>query len=116
MTMNVLLVTGHIRDADFIEHELRKTAPHIHIVISPTCDDALARAASSERADAVLLDLLPTGGEDLRLIERLRDLDPPPAIIVMSGPADPDPPLGALKAGADDYIVKRPNFVRSLPG
>jgi len=115
MTMNVLYVTGRLSNADFIEHELGKIAPHIRIDVSPACDDLLARVAIPGRYDAVLLDPVHPGDEDLRQIARIREQRLPLAIIVMTGPEDEDPPLQALQAGADDYIVKRPHFVVSMP-
>jgi DNA-binding response OmpR family regulator len=115
MTMNVLYVTGRLSDADFIEHELGKIAPHIRIDVSPTCDDVLARVAVPGRYDAVLLDPVLPGGESLRQIARIREHRLPLAIVVMTGPYDEDPPLQVLQAGADDYIVRRPHFVDSIP-
>jgi DNA-binding response OmpR family regulator len=115
MTMNVLYVTGHLSDADFIEHELGKIAPHIRIDVSPTYDDVLALVAMPGRYDAVLLDPVLPGGEGLRLIARIREHKLPLAVVAMTGPADEDPPLQVLQAGADDYIVKRPHFVDSIP-
>jgi DNA-binding response OmpR family regulator len=115
MTMNVLYVTAHLSDAVFIEHELAKIAPHIRIDVFPTCDDVLARAAVPGHYDAVLIDPVLPGSESLQLITRIRERRLPLAIVVMTGPADPNPPLQALEAGADDYIIKRPHFVERMP-
>ena len=111
--MNVLYVTRHLSDADFVEHELRKIAPHIHIDVSPRNADALARISAPGNYDAVLLDPLLPGGENL--IACIREQKMPLAVIVVIGAADGTPPLEMLQAGADDYIVKRPHFVDVLP-
>ncbi|MBP1623427.1 MAG: response regulator receiver modulated diguanylate cyclase/phosphodiesterase with sensor(s), partial [Acidobacteria bacterium] len=114
--MNVLFVTAHIRDADFIEHELRKITTTIHIDFSPRIDDAMTRLAVAGRYDAVLLDpVLPGGGEDLGLIACLREQDLPLPVIVLVGAAVKETPLKVLEAGADDYLVKKPNFLQLLP-
>jgi DNA-binding response OmpR family regulator len=115
MTMNVLYVTGHLSDVDFIEHELGKIAPEIRIDVSPTYDDVLARVAIPGRYDAVLIDPVLPGGEGLRLIARIQERKLPLAVVVMTGPAAGNPPVQVLEAGADDYVVKRPHFVDSIP-
>jgi DNA-binding response OmpR family regulator len=112
--MNVLYLTEHISHADFLGHELEKLAPHIRLDVSPRVDDALARAATPGRYDAVLLDPIIQGTESLSVIVRIRQQDLPLAVIVLTGPADADPPVKMLEAGADDYVVKRPNFVKNL--
>ncbi|MGD0309083.1 MAG: hypothetical protein ABSC02_07315 [Acidobacteriota bacterium] len=111
--MNVLYIAGHLSDADFVEHELSKIAPHIHIDVSPRNADALTRISAAGKYDAVLLDPLLPGGENL--IACIREQKMPLAVIVMTGAADGTPPLEMLRAGADDYIVKRPHFVDVLP-
>jgi DNA-binding response OmpR family regulator len=112
--MNVLYLTEHLSHADFLEHELGKIAPHIRIDVSPKIDDALARVATTGRYDAVLLDPVVHGAESLSLIANIRQQDLPLAVVALTGPADEDPPLKMLDAGADDYVVKRPNFVKNL--
>lgn len=113
--MNVLYLTGHLWDADFVEHELGKIAPHIHVDVSPKHDDALERIVVPGRYDAVLLDPALPGGESLALIARIRERDLPLAVVVMVSHNGEDPPLRMLEAGADDYVVKRPHFVKNLP-
>lgn len=113
--MNVLYVTGYLRDADFLERELRKVAPQIRIEVSPGDDDALARLATPGRFDVVLIDPAHPGSESLSIIPRLRERELPLPVVVMVSAADEDTPLHVLEAGADDYIVKRPQFIKSLP-
>jgi len=112
--MNILYLTEHLSHADFLEHELGKLAPHIHLDVSPKVDDALARVALPDRYEALLLDPVIQGNETLNLIAQIRRQDMPLAVIVLTGPADEDPPARLLEAGADDYVVKRPNFVKNL--
>jgi DNA-binding response OmpR family regulator len=112
--MNVLYLTEHISHADFLGHELEKLAPHIRLDVSPRVDDALARAATPGRYDALLLDPIIQGTESLGVIAHIRQQDLPLAVVVLTGPADADPPVKMLEAGADDYVVKRPNFVKNL--
>jgi two-component system, OmpR family, KDP operon response regulator KdpE len=73
-------------------------------MVARTGREGLALAAS-RRPDAVILDLgLPDfGGTDF-IVELRRWYLPP--IIVMSGRASPGDKIGALDAGADDYVTK----------
>jgi PAS domain S-box-containing protein len=112
--MNVLYVTGHPSDAQFMEHELCKSAPHIHVEVSPNCNDALMRVVTPGHYDALLLD--PTVlNESLSLIGCIRNSNLPMAIIALTNPTGEEPPLKILVAGADDYVVRRPSYMKSLP-
>jgi PAS domain S-box-containing protein len=112
--MNLLYVTGNLSHADYLEHELGKIAPHIHLDVSPGNQDVLGRLSAPGRYDAVLVDSAISGADSQDLIARIRQKNLPVAIIAMAGPSDEDPPLKLLDAGADDYLIKKPNFVKSL--
>jgi DNA-binding response OmpR family regulator len=113
--MNVLYVTGQLWDADFLEHELHKIAPNIHLDVAPRLEDALARISVAGRYDVLLLDsALPTD-ESQSLIAQVREQGLPITVVALVPATGEDPPLAMLEAGADDYLVKRPNFTKSLP-
>jgi len=112
--MKVLYLTEHLSHADFLEHELRKLAPNIRLDVSPRIEDALARASTPGRYNAVLIDPIIRGTDGASTIARLRGQDPQLAVVAMTGPADEDPPFKLLDAGADDYVVKGPHFVKNL--
>jgi DNA-binding response OmpR family regulator len=113
--MKVLCVTGNITQADHLERELGKIAPQIQIDVSPTIDDALARLSAPGSYDAVLLDAVINGGDGIPLITHIRQQSLPLTVIIMTGPSSEDPPFGLLDAGADDYVLRKPNYVRNLP-
>jgi DNA-binding NarL/FixJ family response regulator len=56
--------------------------------------------------DLVLLDLMLPNGEGLALVREVRALVPDKALVVVTGLTDKEIAIGALKAMADEYIVK----------
>ena len=113
--MKILYVTGHLRDADYIEHELHRLMPDSRMDVSPTVEDALHRLSEPEQYDAVLADAVLPDGDALRLIVHIRQRNLRLAVLVLIGTNDENPPLRALEAGADDYLLKRQNYVSRLP-
>lgn len=71
---------------------------------------ALARAASY---DVVLLDINMPGMDGLETCRRLRSLFPRIAILMLTVRESEDDKVGALEAGADDYVTK-PFHIREL--
>ncbi len=114
--MKILHITASLRDADFIEHELAAIAPDFRVAVSPTVQDAAARLEPPGAFDAILLDMQLPDGDPTGIITHVRQKGFPLAVVVMLGSGIKEPPMEALKAGANDYIVKRPGFVGQLPG
>jgi PAS domain S-box-containing protein len=71
------------------------------------------RALEDEAFDVVILDLTLPDGSGLELLRVLRELEPPPHVMVLSGAGSESDRVRALELGADDYVVK-PFFVREL--
>ena len=112
--MRVLCVTADLRTADFIEHELKSAAPAHRFEVVPRIDDALQRFEGAQEHDVVLLDTDVSSEDSLRLISALRGRRLPVAIILLVSSLQKDPPLQALEAGADNYVVKRANYTDRL--
>ena len=74
------------------------------VATAPTGRDALAEA-ERRPPDAVLLDLGLPDLDGTQVIRRLRGWSTAP-VIVLSGRAGPGDKIGALDAGADDYVTK----------
>lgn len=112
--MRVLYVEDSSSDADLAKRMFARNAPHITLEIAPSL--ATARASLEHAAfDVVLLDLgLPDGG-GIELLSELHELKPSPAVVVLTGSGEQDAALAALKAGADDYVTKRDDYLVGLP-
>ena len=114
MNMKILYVEDDPQDADLTRRELSRTAPHITLDIAVTRKEALAHLQGESNYDLVLTDLrLPDGG-GFDLLAYVRDHSLPSAVVVITGQGDEETAVAALKAGADDYIVKKQDYLSRL--
>jgi CheY-like chemotaxis protein len=104
--LSILLIEDEPDAARLIEHVLSKAAGEA-VTVEWACDlrSGLARLAEMQ-FQAVLLDLdLPDStGFDTFASVRQKALEP--AVIVLTGAEDEDLALQAVRAGADDYLLK----------
>ena len=115
--MRILYVEDDQRDADLALRQLRRTTPDWRVEIVGSLAGAAARLnrLNTESLDLVLTDVGLPDGDGLSLLRHIRDLALPLAVVVITGTDDEETAVAALKAGADDYIVKRKNYLASLP-
>jgi diguanylate cyclase (GGDEF)-like protein/PAS domain S-box-containing protein len=130
--MKVLYLEDNAQDADLVRVELRKRAPDIEVDVVPTLAAALAQlerfqeaygtrlaspvSASTEtsRYDLVLTDLDLPDGSGETLLARVRSQQLPLPVVVLTGSGNEEILLALLRAGADDYIIKRNDFLSTL--
>src|ERR1044071_2570602 len=115
--MKVLYVEDNPHDADLAMRQLLKAAPHFQLEIVTTLSEASARL---ERLDTAPLDLVLTGvrlpdGDGLVLLAQIRARALSLAVVVITGTGDEETAVAALKAGADDYVTKRKDYLERLP-
>src|SRR5262249_8925071 len=65
--------------------------------------------------DLVLVDVHLRESSGLSLLKRIRENALPLAVVVITGMGDEETAVAALKARADDYIVKRKAYLDRLP-
>jgi PAS domain S-box-containing protein len=79
--------------------------------------DALARLQhiDSDPIDLVLTDMHLRDGDGLSLLNHIRENALPVAVVIVTGVGDEDTAVAALKARADDYVVKKKGYLERLP-
>src|SRR5919205_1896118 len=115
--MKVLYVEDDPRDADLTVRTLVRTAPHLTIETVSSIGEALLRLEriNSEPLDLVLTDIRLRDGDGVSLLNHIRENSLPLAVVIVTGMGDEDTAVAALKARADDYIVKRKGYLDRLP-
>ncbi len=83
---------------------------------APTLEAACSALEGREPFDAVVADLNLPDGSGLDLVVRLRERETHLAVVMLTGSGDERSAVAALKAGVDDYLPKRGDYIRRLPG
>lgn len=114
--LRVLYVEDDEVDADLTRRELARVAPEIRLEVAETVGRALELLAPPyPRFDVVLTDLSLPDGSGLELISHCRERELQLALVIITGSGDQAAAVAALKAGADDYLIKRPGLAGQLP-
>ena len=115
--MRVLYVEDDPRDADLTLRTLSRTAPQLSLETVSSVGEADARLAriASEPIDLVLTDMQLRDGDGLWLLTHIRENSLPVAVVIVTGVGDEETAVAALKARADDYVVKRKGYLDRLP-
>jgi PAS domain S-box-containing protein len=105
--MKILYVEDDENDAGLVAHEFAVHAPEFHVESVNSMRAALERLTPTCPYDLVLSDLRLTDGNGLALLTHIRTQGWPVAVVLLTGGGDEDTVVTALKAGADDYVIKR---------
>ncbi|PWT94204.1 MAG: hypothetical protein C5B55_03090 [Blastocatellia bacterium] len=114
--MRILYVEDDARDADITIRMLRKVAPSFEVETVSTIEDALKRLEhlSTDPLDLVLTDVHVNNGDGRSLLQHIRENSLPLAVVVVTGMGDEETAVTALKARADDYVVKSKGYLERL--
>ena len=113
--MKVLYIEDSNSDADLTQRALKKSAPDIELDIAPSLAEGLVKLSQSARYDVLLTDLSLPDGSGLAALTHVRERQLPLAVVILTGSGDQNAAIAALKAGADDYLVKRNDYLNRLP-
>lgn len=100
-----LLVEDDDGDAELVNWALRRQDAQYSLDRVATVEECLASCRRNE-FDVILLDLNLPGVHEFDGVERVSELVPRPAIIVLTGFVDPSAVEKALRAGAQGYLDK----------
>jgi len=110
----ILYVERNAADADLVPRRLAEIAPHLEVNVARSSADALARLQDGG-FDLVLADLRMPDMNAVDLLREMRNRELALPFIVITGRGDEAAAAAALKLGADDYLVKRDDYVTHLP-
>lgn len=103
----ILVVDDEKVIRELCEQALRK----YRVLQAGTCEEAL-RLYKKEPVDLILSDITMPGGSGIDLLKQVKEFDPNATVIIMTGFADKEVILKALKEDADDFINKPLNLLQ----
>ncbi|PSJ16829.1 response regulator, partial [Nitrosomonas supralitoralis] len=113
--MRVLYIEDSTSDADLARRVLAQTAPDVELEVVTTLTEGLTRLTSTDKFDVLLTDLSLPDGSGLEALAGVREQRLPIAVVILTGSDDQDSAIAALKASADDYLIKRDDYLQRLP-
>jgi C4-dicarboxylate-specific signal transduction histidine kinase len=112
-SIQVLLIEDDRVDAAAVRRSLRDDPAEFRLHCVTTLQEGLDRLAKGE-IEVVLLDLHLPDSHGVDTVVRLRENDPEVPIVVLTVAHDPEVSLGALTAGAQDFLVKEEIGIASV--
>lgn len=103
--MKVLYVEDSRLDAELLCKELQQPG-RFDILVAGSLQEGRERIDRDQGYDLVLVDMALPDGNGLELLSEIRKRALPLAVVVLTGSGDEESAVAALKAGADDYVVK----------
>jgi PAS domain S-box-containing protein len=115
--VRILYVEDDSADGDLASRWLRRHTPHVQLDIVSTRADAMERLTTegTPAYDVLLTDLRLPDGDGLSLLREVRERALSPAVVVITSAGSEETAVTALKAGADDYVVKAGAYLEQLP-
>ncbi len=114
--MRILYVEDNRQDADLARIELARILPELDMVHAPNLAEAARRLDSEPDLVAIVCDLNLPDGSGLDFVVGIRGRGCSLPVVMLTGSGDERSAVAALKAGVDDYLVKRGDYLRQLPG
>lgn len=113
--MRILLLEDNFTDADLTKRGLIGAVPECMIEHASTLQQARNLLIANHSFDIALLDMNLPDGNGLEFLMEIRQRELNFPVIMLTGNGDQDAAVAALKTGAEDYIVKRSDYISHLP-
>ncbi|MBK7917254.1 MAG: response regulator [Chloroflexi bacterium] len=113
--MQVLYVEDNVLDSDLVAREISRQPGQFALTTARTLQEARHILQKNRQFDLILVDLHLPDGNGLELLTEIRGAEMPTAVVILTSSGDEDSAVAALKAGANDYIIKRDNYISRLP-
>ena len=103
-SLNVVIIDDNKELAELIKQYLSNRG--FDVKIAENARDAMSILEKSKRVDVILLDLMLKDVHGLEMLKSIRAHSKQVVIIIITGIKDLNTVIEAMKAGADDYLVK----------
>ena len=103
-SLNVVIIDDNKELAEVIKQYLSSRG--FNVKIAENARDAMSILEKSERVDVILMDLMLKDVHGLEMLKSIRSHSKQVVIIIITGIKDLNTVIEAMKAGADDYLVK----------
>ena len=113
--MRLLYVEDNPDDVDLVRRTLRDRLVGWDMQVAVNLAQARTQLATGGPWDLLLIDLGLPDGHGLDLVRELREAAVPVALVALTGQGDQSLAVAALKAGANDYLVKTAAYGERLP-
>ncbi|MCF1182712.1 EAL domain-containing protein [Marichromatium gracile] len=119
LRLRVLYAERNADDADLTARHLARHAPHIHLTLVGSAEEALDQLPSTTEDtsifDVLLLDYRLPGLDALEALKQLRDdRDFALPVVIVSGQGGERVVARALQLGVDAYVLKQPGYLHQL--
>ena len=115
--MKILYVEDNPTDVDLTIRKFQKSAYVIETTIARSQVEALKiiKGDGFSDYDLVLTDMHLQDGDGIAILSHIRGHSLPVAVVLLTGQGDEAAAVSALKAGADDYVIKKQGYLDKLP-
>ena len=112
----ILYVEDDALDVELTGRELARSAPQHRLDHAGNLKEARALLAREQDCyDLVMVDLTLPDGYGVELLSEIRLRQYPAAVVMVTGQGDQETAAAVLKSGAEDYIVKKQDYLKHLP-
>lgn len=102
-------------DAGLTLRALKKNIPDCEVEHVTTLNEARESLSVQQNFDIALLDMELPDGNGINILMEIRQKQLNMAVAMLTGSGDEEVATTALKAGANDYMVKKPGYVSRIP-
>lgn len=111
----ILLLEDNYTDADLVSLSLKRRWPDLVVQAVNRVADAKKLIETKTAFDLAIFDLKLPDGTGLELLSQIREQQCILPVIILTGSGNEELATAALKAGANNYIVKAPGYHSKIP-